>query len=113
IVAFVLAIIGTYGVLSYFVTERAPEFGIRRSIGAPAGAILRVTVREGFSPVVVGLAIGLTVAALCAGFLQPLLFNTPVTEPVAFAGAAAALGIGGLAAVLVPTWRALRFDPAR
>jgi predicted permease len=112
-VALLLALIGTYGVLSYFVTERAPEFGIRRSIGAPAGAILRVTMREGFSPVVVGLAIGLTVAAFGAKFLQPLLFQTSATDPLAFAGVAVVLCVGGLAAVLIPTGRLLRADPGQ
>ena len=113
LLALLLAGIGTYGVLSYFVTERAPEFGIRRSIGAPAGAILKVTLREGFSPVVVGLAIGLMIAALGAKYLQPLLFQTPASDPLTFAGAAAVLCAGGLAAVLIPTWRVLRIDPGQ
>ena len=109
--ALVLAAVGLYGVLGYFVTERAPEIGIRRSLGAPVGSVVRLVMRQGMVPVGVGLVLGLAAAFAGTRYLASLLFGVEARDPVSFVGAAAFLVRVALLATLLPAWRAARIDP--
>jgi len=111
-VALVLAIVGTYGVLAYQITERTREFGVRMAVGAGRADILRMVVRQGMAPAAAGVLIGLGGAALLTQLLTSLLFETRPLDPVTFAGTAAVLLVAALAACLVPARRATRVDPA-
>jgi putative ABC transport system permease protein len=109
--ALILAAVGLYGVLGYFVTERAPEIGIRRSLGAPVGSVVRLVVRQGMVPVGVGLVLGLAAAFAGTRYLASLLFGVEARDPVSFAGAAGFLVCVALLATFLPAWRAARIDP--
>lgn len=109
--ALVLAAVGVYGVLAYFVTERTSEIGIRRSLGAPRLAVLRLVVRQGMGPVVIGVVIGLGVAYAGSTLLASLLFGVEARDPLTFASVAVFLLIVSVAATLLPARRATRVDP--
>jgi putative ABC transport system permease protein len=111
VLALVLAAVGLYGVLGYFVTERAPEIGIRRSLGAPAGSVVRLVMRQGMMPVGVGLVLGLAAAFTGTRYLASLLFGVEARDPVSFVSAAAFLLCVALLATLLPARRAARIDP--
>jgi predicted permease len=108
--ALVLAAVGLYGVLGYFVTERAPEIGIRRSLGAPVSSIVALVMRQGFVPVGVGLVLGLAAAFAGTRYLETLLFGVEARDPASYAGAAAFLVGVAFMAMLLPSWRAARLD---
>ena len=111
VLALVLAAVGLYGVLGYFVSERTVEVGIRRALGAPAGSVVRLVVRQGMVPVGAGLALGLAAAFAGTRYLASLLFDVDAHDPVSFASASAFLGSVALLATLLPAWRAARIDP--
>jgi predicted permease len=111
LIALMLAAIGVYGVLAYFVTERTPEIGVRRAIGAPRRAVLTLVIRQGMSPVVVGLGIGLAVAFAGSSLIGSLLFGVDARDPLTFAAVAVFLVAVALLATLLPAWRATRVDP--
>jgi ABC-type antimicrobial peptide transport system permease subunit len=111
-VALALATVGIYSVLSYIVSGRSREIGIRAALGAETGDVLRLVVREGMIPVGLGIAAGV-VAALVASFsLERLVFGVSASDPVTLAAVAAALALVALLASLVPAYRASRLDPA-
>src|SRR5205085_11424009 len=73
--AMLLAAVGIYSVLSYSVSQRVSEIGIRRALGAPAAAVMRTIVTEGLKPTVVGIVIGLAIAVLLGRVMATLLFG--------------------------------------
>jgi putative ABC transport system permease protein len=109
--ALVLAAVGLYGVLGYFVAERAPEIGIRRSLGAPVGSVVMLVVRQAMAPVGVGLVLGLAAAFAGTRSLASLLFGVEAHDTISFVSAAGFLAGIALLATLVPAWRAARIDP--
>ena len=111
-IALVLAVVGTYGVLAYQITERTREFGVRMALGAKATDIVRMVVRQGMAPAVAGVLLGLAGAAAATRLLETLLFETEPLDPVAFGGTAAVLLAAALAACLLPARRATRVDPS-
>jgi predicted lysophospholipase L1 biosynthesis ABC-type transport system permease subunit len=111
LLALVLAAVGLYGVLGYFVTERTPEIGIRRSLGAPAGSVVRLVILQGMVPVTVGVVIGLAAAYAGTRFLSSLLFGVDARDPASFAGAAAFMIAVAAVASVIPAWRAARVSP--
>ncbi|MGH7446561.1 MAG: FtsX-like permease family protein, partial [Longimicrobiales bacterium] len=111
VLAMVLAAVGLYGVLGYFVTERTAEIGIRRSLGAPVRGVIALVLRQGMLPVAVGLAIGLTAAFAGTRLLAALLFGVDARDPVVFGSAALFLTAVALLASLVPAVRAARVSP--
>ena len=111
--ALLLAVVGTYGVLSYSVGSRTREVGIRVALGAERGDLLRMVVGEGLTLTVLGLAAGAFGAVLLTRFLSTLLFGVGRFDPLTYAGVAAALIAAGLAACWVPARRAMRVDPVR
>jgi putative ABC transport system permease protein len=109
--ALALAAVGIYGVITFTMSQRRHEIGIRRAIGAESSDIVWLTLRQGLAPVTIGLAVGI---ALSVGFgfaLRSLLFGIVPTAPGTYAVAAAGLLAVAMAASLLPAARAMRLDP--
>jgi putative ABC transport system permease protein len=110
-VAVLLASIGVYGVLAYLVSHRTQEIGVRLAIGATPDDVVRLFVREGAMLALIGLAAGLAGALVAGRALTTLLFGVSSTDPITYAGVAAALGVAALSASYLPARRAARVDP--
>jgi len=109
--ALLLASIGVYGVISYLVTERTREIGIRLALGAQKRNILRVILKQGFQLAVAGAAIGIVCAVIVSHLMASLLYGVKPTDPLSF-GVVAALFIGvALLACYLPARRAMKIDP--
>lgn len=108
-----LAAVGLYGVMAFSVTRRTREMGIRMALGARAGQLVLMVLRKGTAQLGIGLAIGLSAAALLAGQLQFLLYDVRARDPLVFGVVIATLVLVGVSAVLVPAYRLTRVDPAR
>jgi putative ABC transport system permease protein len=113
VIALVLASVGVFGVMSYSVSERAHEIGIRMSLGAQTRDILRMVLRSGMTLTALGLAVGLPIAFALARALAALLFGVTATDPFSFIGLPLLLaGVAALACYL-PARRAARLDPLK
>ena len=110
-VALLLAGIGIYGVLAYLVTQRTREIGIRMALGARAGQLLALVVRQGMAPVAWGLALGLIGALSATALIRTLLFGVTASDPAIYAAATVILGVVAAAACAIPAIRATRVDP--
>ena len=110
-IALLLASIGIYGVMSYSVTQRQRELGIRMALGAARGRVLGLVVRQGMGLVILGLVIGIGAALALTRFIEKQLFNVTATDPLTFALVAGTLGGVALVATMVPALRATRVDP--
>lgn len=110
-VALALAAIGTYGVLSYLVTERQREIGIRVALGASAMGIVKLVVRQGMVIALAGLALGVVGAFALARVTRSLLFDVSPTDPVTYVTVGLAIVVVALLACLIPAQRAMRVDP--
>ena len=106
-----LAVIGIYGVISYSVSQRTREIGIRMALGAQTGCILRQVIGEGLTLVLIGLGLGLAGALALTRALQSLLFQVKPTDPTTFLAIAAVLLAAGTVACVVPARRATKVDP--
>ena len=109
--ALVLGTVGVYGVVSYAVTRRRPEFGIRMALGAAPGRVLVEVVRGGMAPVALGVGAGLAGALALSRLLGRFLYDIAPTDPVSLALAGAALLGAGVLAALLPGWRAGQVSP--
>jgi len=113
-VAFTLAVIGVYAVVSYSVAERMHEFAIRIAVGAQSRDILRLALTWGIAPTVAGVAIGITGAVLVSRFLRAILFNVSATDGVSYLIASAMLLSAATLACYIPVRvLALKADPKR
>ncbi|HMF98279.1 MAG TPA: ABC transporter permease [Vicinamibacterales bacterium] len=110
-VAVLLAAVGVYGVLAYLVTQRTQEIGVRLAMGAAPGDVVRLFVREGAAVAAIGVVLGLGSAIAAARALTSLVFGVTTTDPLTFAGVAAALALVAVVASYVPARRAARVDP--
>ena len=110
-IALVLASVGVFGVMSYSVTERAHEIGVRLSLGAQTSDILKMVLRSGMILTVAGMAIGLPIALALAYALSSLLFGVKVADPLAFVGLPLLLATVATLACYLPARRAVRLDP--
>ena len=111
LLALVLACIGLYGLLSYEVSRRAREIGIRMALGAEQRDVLRLVVGRGITLAVVGAIAGIGAALGLTRFLSSLLFGVKPTDPITFAAIAVLLALVALAASYIPARRATRVDP--
>ena len=109
--ALLLTAIGIYGVISYSVTERTREIGIRTALGATPRNIVGLVVGHGSSVVAAGLAVGLIAAFAATRYLESSLYEVAAHDPATFVTIALVLFAVGIAAQLVPTARALKVEP--
>jgi predicted permease len=109
--ALLLAMIGVYGVMSYSVTQRAQEIGIRMALGARASDVLLLVLRQGMALALGGAAIGIALALLLGRMVTTLLFGVSGRDPVTLAAVSGALTLIALLACYIPARRAARVDP--
>ena len=110
--ALIIAGVGIAGVLAFSVSSRTIEIGIRMSLGADPGRVLRMVLREGGVLLAIGLGLGVPGAFFGARVIQGLLFGVAPHDPVTFIGVAATMAVIGIVACWIPAQRAARIDPA-
>ncbi|HET9982947.1 MAG TPA: ABC transporter permease [Longimicrobiales bacterium] len=111
LLALTLAVVGVYGVVGFAVARRSREVGIRLSLGAEPGSIVRLLMRSGLKLVGIGAALGLVLSALLARTLSGFLYGVPALDPVTFVGVPLVLLAAGALAAFLPARRAARVDP--
>jgi len=109
--AVLLASLGVYGVLSYTVTHRTTEIGIRLALGADRGAVRRMVLRQGLRPVAVAVIAAVPLAMLTASWLRSLLFGVTPQDPLTIGAACLALIMAAVLAAYLPARRAANLDP--
>jgi putative ABC transport system permease protein len=109
--AMVLAAIGVYGVVAYMVGQRTQEIGVRRALGAKAGDVLMMLMREAMRPVAIGIVIGIAGASALTRLLAAMLFGISATDVTTYVVACGVLALAALIASIVPARRALGVDP--
>jgi ABC-type antimicrobial peptide transport system permease subunit len=109
--ALLLSSIGIFGVISYVVSQRTQEIGIRIALGAQRSDVLRMMLGDGMRMTLVGVGIGLVAALLATRLMTKMLFGVSATDPLTFAGVAAVLTCVALLACYLPARRAMRVDP--
>jgi predicted permease len=107
----VVAVVGLFSVVSYLVTQRTHEIGIRIALGARRGHVLRLVMGNGLRTAAIGILVGGTLSTALAPLLQPLLFDNRARDPLLLGGIGVGLIIVAAAASFWPSWRATRLDP--
>jgi putative ABC transport system permease protein len=113
IIALVLAAVGLYGVLSYLVTQRTVELGIRMALGAQRTEVMRLTLTDGLTPVLIGLLAGLASGAAIGRLLREMLYGMSPFDWNVFAIVVLVLAVTATLACALPAWRASQLDPAK
>jgi putative ABC transport system permease protein len=111
VLALLLAAIGIYGVLAYFVTQHTNEIGVRLALGATPRNILMMVVRKGMGLTMLGVGIGLAAAFALTRLMSSLLFEVKAADPLTFVLVPALLVVAALLACSIPARRAMKVDP--
>jgi putative ABC transport system permease protein len=111
VLSLVLASVGLYGVLSYLMTQRMTEIGIRIALGAKRDQVLRLMLGDGIKPAVLGLVIGLVGSAIAVQLMESFLYEMKALDPLVFVAVAVVLLLVSALACLVPALRASRIEP--
>jgi ABC-type antimicrobial peptide transport system permease subunit len=111
VLSLALAAVGLYGVLSYLVTQRKSEIGVRIALGAGRLEVLALMLVDGIRPAAIGLISGLSFGASGVGFIRSMLYGVQPLDQTVFFGATLLLAVVTCAACIVPAWRASRLDP--
>ena len=109
--ALALAALGLYGVMSFLVNQRRSEIGLRIALGAAPGEVVRLVLRQGMTPVLAGMAVGLAGALLLTGVMRGLLFGVEPFDPLTFGAVSLLLAAVATLACYVPARRAASVDP--
>jgi putative ABC transport system permease protein len=109
--AMVLTIVGLYGVMTYSVSRRTREIGVRMALGAQRSAVLKMVLRDASILLALGIAIGTAAALASASVLQSMLYGTSSRNPVVLLEVCIAVALAGLLAAYIPAFRAARVDP--
>ncbi len=112
-IAVLLAAIGIYGVMSFDVTRRSQELGVRMALGAARSSVLALVLKQGLALAVIGIVLGLFGALALTRVIEAQLFGVSRTDPATFAGVALTLTAVAVVATLIPALRATRLDPVR
>jgi ABC-type antimicrobial peptide transport system permease subunit len=110
-IALLLAVIGIYGAVAYTVEQRTSEIGVRMALGAQAMDVLRLVVRQGMNPVILGLIIGLAATFAVGRLLAAQLYQISPHDPFLLGATAIVLTVAALFACLIPARRATLVDP--
>jgi putative ABC transport system permease protein len=110
--ALLLAIVGLYGALSYVVSQRQREMGVRVALGAGTSDIVRLVIRQGMTPAVVGLASGLVLGLAGGRIVASMLFEVSPADALTFTAVASLLVMAALAACVVPARNAAKVQPS-
>ncbi|MEP6783766.1 MAG: FtsX-like permease family protein, partial [Acidobacteriota bacterium] len=111
VLALLLAAVGVYGLISFTVTQRVPEIGVRLALGASPRQVFTQVIGQGLRLAMIGVVLGLIAAAAATTLVRGLLFNTSATDPVVYGSLAALLLAMAAVACYVPARRAMRVDP--
>jgi predicted permease len=111
VISLVLATVGLFGVLSYVTTQRTTEIGVRLALGSSRGEVLKLMLKDGLRPAIIGLALGLISSVGITHFIRSLLFTATALDGSVFLVVSMTLLLAAVIACLVPAWRASRLDP--
>jgi len=113
LLATLLAVVGLHGVLAFVVMRRTREIGIRMALGAHAGNVIVLVLREMLLVILIGIAVGVVGGVLCGRYVESQLFGIKAFDQVVFIVSIATLLAASLTAAFIPAWRASRLDPMR
>jgi len=111
LLALILGAVGIYGIVSYSVTQRTHEIGIRMALGARPTDVLKLTLRNGIALTVLGIVIGVGAAVALTRFMESMLFGVTPTDKLTFIAVSSLLFLVALCASLIPARRATKVDP--
>jgi putative ABC transport system permease protein len=111
ILSLVLASVGLYGVLSYLMTQRTTELGVRMALGAQRDQVLRLMLFDGLRPAIIGLALGSAASAGITRLISSMLYDTKPLDPAVYVAVTFTLLMVSTLACMIPAWRASRLDP--
>jgi putative ABC transport system permease protein len=112
VIALVIAAVGLYSVMSFWVLQRTHEIGVRVALGAQRADVVRLVAWESSRPVFAGLLLGAATAALASRWIGPLLYETSPRSPIVYVGATLVLAVAAIAASVIPARRSVAIDPA-